>query len=108
MISFLSELVAIEPRLGPVLDESHTYFEELLPHLVMGDFVRWMVEHIGTDRTACAQLIEWWESQVVDGPDDVSELIVVSGVENFPDPGVPGSELRELLGPELRKFDPWK
>ena len=108
MARFLDELVAIEPRLGPVLNESHAYFEELLPHLVMGDFVRWMIDHSNTDRAACAQLIEWWESRVVDGPEDVSELIVVSGVENLPDPGQPGSSLRELLGPELRKFDLWK
>jgi hypothetical protein len=36
-------------------------------------------------------------------PDEVQGLIAVSGVEMIPDPGKPGAELRELLGPRLRE-----
>jgi hypothetical protein len=49
----------------------------------------------------------WLEAEFVRGPDDVRDLIGVSGVEIIPDPGEPGSELRALLGPALRTADPW-
>ncbi|GAA4996541.1 hypothetical protein GCM10023317_26220 [Actinopolymorpha pittospori] len=41
------------------------------------------------------------------GSDDVPGLTAVSGVEMIPDPGQPGSELREFLGPRLRNLAPW-
>ena len=35
-------------------------------------------------------------------------MIAVSGIEMIPNPGEPGSELRDLLGPNLRALDPWR
>ena len=107
MAIFLDELAKIEIRLAPVIAESVAYYEELLPHLVMGDVVRWMVAHSESDLESCVGLLNFMEYQVVNGADDVQELIVVSGVENIPDPGDAGADLRKYLGPVLRSYDPW-
>ena len=76
-------------------------------HLVTADIVRWMVAHVGTRPNVCASILSWFERAFEREPDDVRELIAVSAVEMFPDPGRPGSELRVWLGPRLRAIDPW-
>ena len=80
---------------------------EVLPHLVMADFVRWLVAH-RTDRPEVVRdVLEWLESAYARGGEDERDVIAVSGVEMLPDPGQPGAELRGLLGPRLREIDPW-
>ena len=80
---------------------------ELLPHLVMADIVRWLVAHVETELDLCRAVVAWLESEYERGPEDIRGLIAVSGVEMIPDPGLPGSELRDMLGPVLARLDPW-
>jgi hypothetical protein len=105
----IETLVALHPELAPVLTEHVEDNEgEVLPHLVMADVVRWLVAHRNTDPAACRSIMRWMEERFHDGPDEVRGMIAVSGVEMIPDPGQPGAELREWLGPALREIDPWR
>jgi hypothetical protein len=107
-VAAIGALVDAHRELTPVLAEHLEDNDgELLPHLVMADIVRWLVDHRETDPEVCQSILEWLEREYTRGPEDVRGLITASGVEMIPDPGQPGSELRDLLGPELKRVDPW-
>jgi hypothetical protein len=79
----------------------------VLPHLVLSDVIRWLVAHRDTHPGVCRGVLGWLEDAFQRGPGDVRGLIALGGVEMIPDPGQPGSELRDLLGPRLSEHDPW-
>lgn len=80
---------------------------EVLPHLLMADIVRWLVAHLDSHPNACRSVVAWLEREYLGGDEEIRGLITVSAVLLIPDPGQPGAELRELLGPALRAVDPW-
>ncbi|RSM72890.1 hypothetical protein DL991_32300 [Amycolatopsis sp. WAC 01375] len=107
-IAAIGALIDTHRELVPVLEEHLIENEgEVLPHLVMADVVRWLVEHRTSDPEVCSSVVGWLEEEFGRGPEEVRGLITVSGVEMIPDPGHPGAELRDLLGPVLREADPW-
>ena len=107
-VAAVGALVYTHRQLLPVLD-AHLIDNdgEVLPHLVMADVIRWLVEHRDTDWDTCRSVLGWLETEYSLGPAEVRGLIAVSAVEMIPDPGMPGAELRDILGPALRKADPW-
>jgi hypothetical protein len=108
-IAAIGALLDAHRQLVPILEEHLIDNEgEVLPHLVMADVVRWMVEHRTSHPEVCRSVVAWLEEEFRRGPEEVRGLITVSGVEMIPDPGQPGAELRELLGPVLREVDPWR
>jgi hypothetical protein len=102
-------LVYTYPELLPVLSEHLDANDgEYLPHVLLPDIVRWLATHVASERETCELILGWLGDAYRRGPDDVRDLIVVSGIEMIPDPGQPGSELRGLLGPTLAPLDPWR
>ena len=81
---------------------------ELLPHLLMADVVRWLVEHRVEHSDVARAVMDWLETAYQRGDDEVRDVIAVSAVEMIPDPGSPGAELRNLLGPSLKNVDPFR
>jgi hypothetical protein len=107
-IAAIGALIDANRALVPILDEHLRDNEgEVLPHLVMADVIRWLVEHRSTHEDECRRVLDWLEHEFSRGPEEVRDMIAVSGVEMLPDPGEPGAELRALLGPRLRQVDPW-
>lgn len=107
-VAAIGALVDTHRELVPVLDEHLQDNDgQVLPHLVMADVIRWLVTHRTSHPAACLSILDWLGVEFERGPDDVRGLITVSGVQMIPDPGQPGSELRDLLGPGLRQVDPW-
>lgn len=107
-VAALGALIDAHRELTSVLDDHLEENEgQVLPHLVLADVVRWLVAHRASDPEVCRSILDWLERAYLRGPEDVRGLIAVSGVEMIPDPGQPGSELRDLLGAALRKVDPW-
>ncbi len=93
--------------LMPVLSEHLKDNEgEVLPHLVMSDIVRWLVQH-RDNAPFCQEVWSWLENAFEQGSDDEKDVIGVSAVEMIPDPGEPGSEFRAMLGKDLSAIDPW-
>lgn len=107
-VAAIGAVVDAHRELTPILDEHLVDNEgEILPHLVMSDIVRWMAAHVETRTEVCASILNRLDREFDRGPEEIRELIAVSAVEMIPDPGRPGSELREWLGAELRAVDPW-
>ncbi|MFF3027025.1 hypothetical protein [Microbacterium sp. NPDC057944] len=103
----IMQLIDLVPQLNPILRESEIDNDEILPHLVLSDVIRWMTNHRADEHEACVTVIRWMEESYAAGSESVQELVVVSGVEMIPDPGFPGSEFRGWLRGPLRAADPW-
>ncbi len=102
------QLVGVYPGFGPVLAEHlEDNSDEMLPHLAMSDFVRWLVDQYSLDPAICESAWAWLERAFDEGSEDVKDLIGVSAVEMIPNPGDPGSGMRDMLGPSLREMDDW-
>ncbi len=107
-VAAIGALVHRHRELTPILQEHlDDNVGEPLPHLFMGDVMRWLVAHWGSDPQVCRSVLAWLDEAYESGNDAVQELIVLSGVENIPDPGQPGSEIRDALSERLRAWDPW-
>ena len=88
-------------------------FGEVLPHLFFGDLTRLVVGDLRgaadagsqAERPSAGQvreLLDELEQAFAAGPEEVSDLIAVSFLENLPRPGEDGDGVRDLLGPRLR------
>lgn len=108
IVALVGALCHAHRDLLPVLDEHlQDHDGEVLAHLLLSDVVRWLVGH-RDEPVRCQKVWSWLEDAYSHGDDDEKDLVAVSGVEMIPDPGQPGSEMRAMLGPALRKVDPWR
>ncbi|MDF9876157.1 DUF7674 family protein [Cellulosimicrobium cellulans] len=107
-VAFAGALVYAHRELTLLLDEHlEENDNELLPHPFLSDVVRWMVARIDTDYPTCNRILRWMERAYKEGSNEIRGLIQVSFVEMIPDPGLPGSGLRLMLGPNLDSIDPF-
>jgi hypothetical protein len=68
-LAAIGALVDACRELTPVLAEHLVDNDgELLPHLVMADIVRWLVDHLDTDPAACQSILEWLEREYTRAP----------------------------------------
>jgi hypothetical protein len=100
--SFMGALIREHPWFLSLLQEHLDFYDGLLPHLLLADVARWCVAAVaeGSDlsRAQLVPVLAFLEQGMTDGP-EVSELVSVSFLENLPQPGEPGGELRDLVGP---------
>ena len=110
--TFVRALVGRFPSLEPLLEEHLTdNFGELLPHIFLGDVVRWVLSLFATaraegsfaSRRELRDILEYLEDAFASGNRELQELLSVSFLENLPRPGDDGSEIRTQLGPSLTK-----
>ncbi|WP_019876260.1 DUF7674 family protein [Sporichthya polymorpha] len=107
-VSFACALVYHHPQLLPILeDHLEANDGEVLPHLLLSDVIRFAAANWSSQPAMAASIMRWIDNAYACGDEATQELIVVSGVEMIPDPGEAGSELRHLLGEDLRVMDPW-
>jgi hypothetical protein len=85
-----------------LLQEHLDDYDSLLPHVLMGDVTRWVVQTFNSDAADATlqQMLDFIESAFEEGRSE--ELISVSFLENLPRPGQGGAEVRALLGPALQ------
>lgn len=104
-VAFVGALVHRVPVLRPLLQEHLNDYDALLPHVLMGDVTRWVINEFETDGQSevLRAVLEFIESSFRDGRDHERELVAVSFLENLPRRDEEGSQLRRLLGPYLTK-----
>jgi hypothetical protein len=106
---FVQRLVESFPSLVPALDEHlDDNFGELLPHVFLGDVVRWIVsmssQKGATDPgSELAVFLRELEGIFASGDNEIQELISVSFLENLPRLGEESAVIRTQLGPALAK-----
>lgn len=106
-VAFVGSAAHRFPGLMMLLQEHLDDYEELLPHVFLGDVTRWVAARALPPRDPeVEQLLAFIEARFAQGGEHEREMISVSFLENLPRPGEPGAELRNQLGPNLlRQLD---
>src|SRR5436309_11 len=91
---------ALRDRLDEHLEDNN---QGILPHVLMSDYERWAEAALERADPRLQEFLDALEDAYRTGASEVEELISVSFLEHLPRPGEPQSELRELVGPTLRK-----
>jgi hypothetical protein len=111
-ITFVRLIAARFSPLGAVLEEHmQDNFGEILPHVFFGDLTRYVVSLASEGGTATEfarlcemyEILDYLEEVYSSGDEELSELISVSFLENLPRPGEVGSQIRDIVGPNLTK-----
>ena len=108
-VSFVRSLVARFPTLKATLDEhKEDNHGEILPHVFLGDVTRHVLAllPLASSNTSAGReivdILEVFEHSYSSGNSELRELISASFLENFPQVGEDGAEVREMVGPVLR------
>jgi hypothetical protein len=94
---FITALVAAEPALAAVLDEHLATYEELLPHVFMGDVTRWLTAHDPPPR-----VLGILDEAVASESADVRGLVYMSFLEHLEAREALHQRLVASLPPRLR------
>jgi hypothetical protein len=102
--TFVLGLVQRVSGLKPLYDEHIRDNDGLLPHVFMGEITRFAIAESGNSesRDAIATLLQSLENGLRTGSDEVTELIVVSFVENLMGEEIALKSLKPLMGPLLK------
>ena len=102
---FVADLIRLVPELEPAYREHVVFYEELLPHVFMGDVTRFAIEGAsGRDNEpVLARLLAYLEEGLANGPEEVKELIFASFVENLQGEVPAILALAPAMGPLLNK-----
>ena len=100
--SFPDLLRSEVPGFDRIYDEHVRYYEEVLPHVLLGELVRFLCtnDQTGTVRTKAVALLEL--AMESDDP-RISELIAVSFLENLDPQEDVSHSITKLFGPRLRE-----
>ena len=101
-LAFIGALVHAHRWFLGLLQEHLDFYDGLLPHLLLADVERWAEAALADGSEGSLQrlaaVLAFLEQGMLGGA-EAKELISVSFLEHLPRPGVPGSELRSLVGP---------
>jgi hypothetical protein len=104
--SFPAKLRADVSGFDRVYDEHVADYDELLPHVLLGELVRFLSSEValhGAEATAVRQAMPLLEQAMGSGDERLEELVAVSFLENLDasDPSFPA--IRSLFGPRLQE-----
>ena len=109
--SYITSIVNRFPGLRPVLDEHiKDNFGETLPTVFFGDVTRYVMTLLEratwgefAPRRELKDILCYFEESYFAGDKDVQDLIVLGFLENLPNLGEEGSQIRNMLGPNLQR-----
>jgi hypothetical protein len=82
---FVRRLIAAVPELDEVYRQHVIEYDELLPHVLMGDVTRFAIANVGLSgiEGSLSKLLVFLEDELVSSDREISELIGVSFIENL-------------------------
>jgi hypothetical protein len=103
-LAFIGVLCRRFPAFMPMLQEHLDDYDGLLPHVLMAEVTRWIVQRFQVDPadSQVRQVLDFIESAFQEASGEDRELVAASFLENLPRPGQAGAEVRALLGPALQ------
>ena len=113
--AFFARLWERVPEFQRTAAEETAYFGELIPHLLMADFTRWLIETYRRGSAGDAVSLEvvdralrFLESEFADdGIPEVQELIAASFLDNLSQAGPDRAGIKSHLGPRLLRQIQW-
>jgi hypothetical protein len=115
--TFIQEVLSRSPGLRASYEEHLADYDELLPHVFMGDVTRYIMGMGGNSTAESAmeiekelsELLDLFEASLADGDEYVQELVVTSFLENLEasDPAYPKIKARlgQRLSEQLRTIE---
>ena len=109
---FLNVLLERVPELHPIYEEHIADYDEVLPHVLMGDVTRFVIDlhkkswargRAEQEKKTLSSILEILEGALKSGNDQLQELVVVSFLENLEQDDSDYESLKKLLGKELSK-----
>ena len=102
--AFVDRLIIVVPELRKTYMEHVSNNDTLLPHVFMGDVARFIVAQARKpeNHELIRRFVTFLEEENSDPSEEVSELIVVSFLENLLGEDVAVKQLRSLMGFKLR------
>jgi hypothetical protein len=108
---FVRSMVARFPNLSELFEEHiKDNFGEVLPHVFFGDVTRYLLSLLLAEngrslrsRRELRDVLGYLEEAYSGGNEKMRELISASFLENLPRSGDTGAQIREMIGPNLRK-----
>ena len=103
-VAFVGWLCREFPVLLPLLQEHlDDQNGEILPNVLLGEITRWLVCNFDSEPNV-KEIVATLEHAYSGGESTgVSELVAVSFLENLPRPGEDGAEIRNEIGPRMKK-----
>ncbi len=109
-VSFVRSTMARFPSLSALLEEHlKDNLGEILPHVFFGDVTRYVLSLLAASggglppRRELRDILDYLEEAYSASGEELRELISVSFLENLPRPGEIGAQIREMVGPNLRR-----
>lgn len=102
-VALVGALVHRARWLLPVLQEHLDDYDGLLPHVFFADVTRELVKKGSDGVGSIHDVLDFMETSLRFGDEHARELIAASFLENLPPPGESGAQIRDALGPELRR-----
>jgi hypothetical protein len=109
---FIDELLRAAPDFERVYEEHLMEYDEVLPHVLMGEFTRWFISTVRSvappaartvpSSPALAPVLELLEREWEEGVGSVRELVSASFLENLHQAGPDYQRVKSTLGPRLR------
>jgi hypothetical protein len=101
--AFLDHLVRNVPEIRPIVDQHRHDYDELLPHVLFGDFTRWAEEAVVSSAglRSVATFIAILNANYSEGDGPVTELIAASFLENLKPGSASFDAIESLLAPSL-------
>jgi hypothetical protein len=97
------DLLTNVPELRKMYEEHLADYDQVLPHVLLGDMVRYMVlvsKETHDLSTRLKRIVDWIEKAVEIGDERVREAIVVSFLENLDKYESEGRQIESRLGPQ--------
>jgi hypothetical protein len=104
-VAFVGAVCFQFPVLMPVLQEHLADYDGLLPHVLMGDVTRWVVQRFlaNAGDSTLRQMLDMFEMAFEKTKFEERELLAASFLENLPQVGEEGAGIRTILGPALQE-----
>lgn len=102
--NFVEQLLTAAPEFRDIHRQHVKDNDEVLPHVLLGEVTRFVIEaHRRANIGLRTRILDFLESAISSQDGKLQELIAVSFLENLHQAGDDYEEMKELLGPNLRK-----
>ncbi len=110
--TFASDLREVVPEFASSVREHIADYDEVLPHVLLGDFTRFLLEEIrssGTASEVAIRSLRFLEMCASSSDSALQELVSVSCVENLDPANDLHQRIRKMAGPHLQQLfrDMW-
>jgi len=104
--SFPAQLRAVVPGFDCIYDEHVADYDEVLPHVLLGDLVRFLSNEVtvhGSESVALKTAMALLERGIESQDPRLQELVAVSFIENLDAEASSFPAIRSLFGPRLEE-----